>query len=90
MSKLLQITYCTLLHSYFWLHAQFVLRNSLRTAEVTMSGGLETLAMKEDDVKKMLAAGSHLGDANVHFQMSDYIYKTKTDGGSLCIIILLK
>lgn len=36
--------------------------------------------MKEDDVMKMLAAGSHLGDANVHFQMSDYVYKTKADG----------
>lgn len=45
-----------------------------------MSGGLEVLAMKEDDVKKMLAAGTHLGDANVHFQMSIYVYKTKTDG----------
>jgi small subunit ribosomal protein SAe len=36
--------------------------------------------MKEDDVTKMLAAGSHLGDANVHFQMADYVYKTKSDG----------
>jgi small subunit ribosomal protein SAe len=45
-----------------------------------MSGGLEALAMKEDDVKKMLAAGTHLGDANVHFQMSLYVYKTKADG----------
>ena len=45
-----------------------------------MSGGLEALAMKEDDVTKMLAAGSHLGDANVHFQMADYVYKTKSDG----------
>lgn len=45
-----------------------------------MSGGIEALAMKEDDVMKMLAAGSHLGDANVHFQMSDYVYKTKSDG----------
>ena len=45
-----------------------------------MSGGLEVLAMKEDDVKKMLAASTHLGDANVHFQMSLYVYKTKSDG----------
>ena len=45
-----------------------------------MSGGLEALAMKEDDVTKMLAAGTHLGDANVHFQMADYVYKTKSDG----------
>lgn len=45
-----------------------------------MSGGLEVLAMKEDDVTKMLAAGSHIGDANVDFQMADYVYKTKADG----------
>lgn len=45
-----------------------------------MSGGLEALAMKEDDVTKMLAASSHIGDANIHFQMSEYVYKTKSDG----------
>ena len=54
-----------------------------------MSGGLEVLAMKEDDVKKMLAAGSHLGDPNVHFQMSDYVYKVKTDGSPLFVALLL-
>ena len=55
-----------------------------------MSGGLEALAMKEDDVKKMLAAGTHLGDPNVHFQMSLYVYKTKSDGEqwlNLCCIL---
>lgn len=55
-----------------------------------MSGGIEALAMKEDDVMKMLAAGSHLGDANVHFQMSDYVYKTKADGimePSMCAVL---
>ena len=45
-----------------------------------MSGGLDALAMKEDDVSKLLAAGSHLGDPNVDFQMAQYVYKTKTDG----------
>ena len=45
-----------------------------------MSGGLEVLAMKEEDVTKMLAAGSHIGDPNIDFQMADYVYKTKADG----------
>ena len=45
-----------------------------------MSGGLDVLAMKDDDVTKLLAAGSHLGDANVDLQMSNYVFKTKNDG----------
>lgn len=45
-----------------------------------MSGGLDVLAMKEDDVTKLLVAGSHLGDSNVDFQMEQYVYKKKADG----------
>lgn len=45
-----------------------------------MSGGLDVLSMKEDDVTKLLAAGTHLGDPNVDFQMSQYVYKVKGDG----------
>lgn len=45
-----------------------------------MSGGLEVLSLKEDDVTKMLAAGSHLGTTNVDFQMEQYIYKRRPDG----------
>ncbi|KAJ8967269.1 hypothetical protein NQ314_002997 [Rhamnusium bicolor] len=45
-----------------------------------MSGGLEVLSLKEDDVTKMLAAGTHLGTSNVDFQMEQYIYKRRADG----------
>jgi len=45
-----------------------------------MSGGLEVLSLREDDVTKMLAAGSHLGTTNVDFQMEQYIYKRRPDG----------
>ena len=45
-----------------------------------MSGGLDVLAMKEDDVTKLLAAGAHLGDSNVDYQMAQYVFKTKGDG----------
>lgn len=45
-----------------------------------MSGGFDILAMKEDDVTKMLSAGVHLGDSNVNFQMEQYIYKVRSDG----------
>jgi small subunit ribosomal protein SAe len=45
-----------------------------------MSGGLEVLSLKEEDVTKMLAAGSHLGTSNVDFQMEQYIYKRRADG----------
>ena len=45
-----------------------------------MSGGLDVLAMKEDDVVKLLAANAHLGDSNVDLQMAHYVYKVKADG----------
>ena len=45
-----------------------------------MSGSLDALAMKEDDVTKMLAAGAHLGDPNIDFQMAQYVFKVKIDG----------
>lgn len=46
-----------------------------------MSGGLEVLALKEEDVIKFLACGTHLGSNNVDFQMEQYVYKRKPDGG---------
>jgi small subunit ribosomal protein SAe len=45
-----------------------------------MSGGLDVLALKEDDVSKFLACGTHLGTQNVNFQMEHYVYKRKNDG----------
>jgi len=48
-----------------------------------MSGGLDVLALKEDDVTKMLAAGTHLGAENVNFQMEQYVYKKRVDGNDL-------
>ena len=35
----------------------------------TMSGALDVLQMKEEDVLKFLAAGTHLGGTNLDFQM---------------------
>lgn len=45
-----------------------------------MSGGLDTLALQEDDVVKLLACSTHLGANNVDFQMEQYVYKRKQDG----------
>jgi len=45
-----------------------------------MSGGLEVLQIREDDVTKMLAATTHIGSENADFQMSQYIFKRRTDG----------
>lgn len=44
-----------------------------------MSGNSEVLALKEDDVTKMLAACTHVGTANVNFQMEQYVYKRRPD-----------
>lgn len=55
-----------------------------------MSGGLDVLQMKEEDVLKFLAAGTHLGGTNLDFQMEQYVYKRKSDGewGNLFNIFL--
>ncbi|MBZ3882346.1 40S ribosomal protein SA [Sciurus carolinensis] len=45
-----------------------------------MSGVLDVLQMKEEDVLKFLAAGTHLGGTNLDFHMEQYIYKRKSDG----------
>ncbi|XP_023943447.1 40S ribosomal protein SA [Bicyclus anynana] len=45
-----------------------------------MSGGLDILTLSEEDVTKMLAATTHLGAENVHFQMGTYVYKRRADG----------
>jgi small subunit ribosomal protein SAe len=45
-----------------------------------MSGGLDALALKEEDVTKFLACGTHLGAQNADFQMEQYVYKRKPDG----------
>merc|ERR1711915_198099 len=60
----------------------FVLFHLTRNAGkvVTMSGGLDVLQMKEEDVLKFLAAGTHLGGTNLDFQMDQYVYKRKSDG----------
>lgn len=49
-----------------------------------MSGGLDVLQMKEEDVLKFLAAGTHLGGTNLDFQMDQYVYKRKSDGELSC------
>lgn len=45
-----------------------------------MSGGIEALQLKEEDVTKFLASGAHLGAQNVDKHMESYVYKRKTDG----------
>ncbi|XP_074254776.1 small ribosomal subunit protein uS2-like [Saimiri boliviensis] len=45
-----------------------------------MSGPLEVLQMKEEDVLMFLAAGTHLGGTNLDFYLEQYIYKRKSDG----------
>ncbi|KAJ8781212.1 hypothetical protein J1605_011196 [Eschrichtius robustus] len=45
-----------------------------------MSGALVVLQVKEEDVLKFLAAGTHLGGTNFDFQMEQYIYNRKSDG----------
>jgi len=44
-----------------------------------MSGNTDVLALREDDVTKMLAACTHLGSQNVNFQMEQYVYKRRPD-----------
>lgn len=53
-----------------------------------MSGGIDALSLKEDDVVKMLQASVHLGTENANYQMEQYIYKKRVDGNFLLIVDL--
>lgn len=69
---------CSFSKSTFFPAALPLTRNAGKA--VTMSGGLDVLQMKEEDVLKFLAAGTHLGGTNLDFQMEQYVYKRKSDG----------
>jgi len=45
-----------------------------------MSGGLSSLALKQEDVNKFLACSTHIGASNMDFQMEQYVYKRRGDG----------
>lgn len=45
-----------------------------------MFRAIDILQMKEEDVFKFLASGTHLGGTNLDFQMEQYIYKRNSDG----------
>ncbi|KAJ8664972.1 hypothetical protein QAD02_006634 [Eretmocerus hayati] len=53
-----------------------------------MSGGHDPLALREDDVTKMLTAQTHVGSENVNYQMEQYVYKKRIDGAGVNIINL--
>lgn len=45
-----------------------------------MSGGLDILGLKEEDVTKFLACETHIGAQNVDYQMEQYVFKRRHDG----------
>jgi len=45
-----------------------------------MSGGHSALALKQEDVTKLLACNTHIGANNLDFQMEQYVYKRRADG----------
>merc|ERR1711915_856545 len=48
--------------------------------DLKMSGGLDALAITEDDITKMLAATTHIGSDNSETTMEQYIFKKRKDG----------
>ena len=52
-------------------------------AEDKMSGGVDCLAITEDDITKMLAATTHIGSDNSETFMEQHIFKEKTNGNNI-------
>lgn len=52
-----------------------------------MSGGLPALALKDDDVTKLLASSTHIGATNLDFQMEQYVFKRRSDGELLFYVL---
>lgn len=44
-----------------------------------MSGGLDTFALREEDVMKFLACQTHIGTVNCDYQMQQYVYDRRPD-----------
>jgi len=45
-----------------------------------MSGGSGVLSLKQEDVRYLLTARTHIGASNLNFQMEQYVYKRRNDG----------
>uniref|UniRef100_A0A131XXC4 Small ribosomal subunit protein uS2 n=1 Tax=Ixodes ricinus TaxID=34613 RepID=A0A131XXC4_IXORI len=45
-----------------------------------MSGNLNVLGLKDDDVRRFLTAKTHMGTTNLDFQMQQYCFKRRSDG----------
>jgi len=45
-----------------------------------MSGGSSVLGLKQEDVRYLLTARTHIGASNLNFQMEQYVYKRRNDG----------
>lgn len=45
-----------------------------------MSGGLNVLSLKQEDVAKFLSCNTHIGSNNLDYQMEQYVYKRRGDG----------
>jgi len=45
-----------------------------------MSGNIDKMQLRQDDVLKFLACQTYLGAQNVDFQMEQYVYKRRPDG----------
>nr|P46770.1 RecName: Full=Small ribosomal subunit protein uS2; AltName: Full=40S ribosomal protein SA; AltName: Full=Laminin-binding protein p40; Short=LBP/p40 [Echinococcus granulosus]AAB68315.1 laminin-binding protein [Echinococcus granulosus] len=48
-----------------------------------MSGGIEALELKEDDIRLMVAAKVHLGSTNANYQMQQYVYDRNDEGNHI-------
>ena len=72
-----EITLCT---AQGGVHRAFCIPVLTQRETFTMLGAPDGLQMKEEDVLKFFAAGTHLGGTNLNFQMEQYIYKRKGDG----------
>jgi len=46
----------------------------------TMSGGSSVLSLKQEDVRYLLTARTHIGASNLNLQMEQYVYKRRNDG----------
>ncbi|CAK9290606.1 unnamed protein product [Gordionus sp. m RMFG-2023] len=48
-----------------------------------MSGGLEALSLKSDDMLKLLGVSAHTGAENLDYQMEQYVFKRSSSGTHL-------
>ncbi|UJR10372.1 hypothetical protein I4U23_014577 [Adineta vaga] len=75
---------------HYLVHAIQIAKDQNHQPKTKMTSGYSVLQLKEDDVRKILAAQLHVGSKDVDYQMDTYVWKKKPRNEGSSIINIRK